>query len=77
VIVVSSIALLIVGAMPALLGYAGIVYLITPLALGCAMLAPAIMLVRGPETSAAARRVMFASLFYLPAVLLVLVLDRV
>jgi hypothetical protein len=41
------------------------------------MLAPAIMLVRGPETSAAARRVLFASLFYLPAVLLVLVLDKV
>ncbi|HVN27558.1 MAG TPA: heme o synthase [Candidatus Binataceae bacterium] len=75
-IVASSIALLLVGAMPALFGFAGIVYLITSLALGCAMLAPAIMLVRGPETSAAARRVMFASLFYLPAVLLVLVLDK-
>jgi hypothetical protein len=33
--------------------------------------------VRGPETAAAARRVMFASLFYLPVVLLVMVLDKV
>jgi len=77
VIVVSSVILLIVGALPTLLGYAGNVYLITSVALGCAMLWPAVMLVRGPETAAAARRVMFASLFYLPAVLLVLVLDKV
>ena len=74
---VSSVILLIVGALPSLLGYAGNVYLITSVALGCAMLWPAVMLVRGPETAAAARRVMFASLFYLPAVLLVLVLDKV
>jgi protoheme IX farnesyltransferase len=77
VIVVSSVILLVVGALPTLLGYAGNVYLITSVALGCAMLWPAVMLVRGPETAAAARRVMFASLFYLPAVLLVLVLDKV
>jgi heme o synthase len=77
VIVVSSIILIIVGVMPTLLGFAGVVYLVTSAALGCMMLAPAIMLVRGPETSAAARRVLFASLFYLPAVLLVLVLDKV
>jgi heme o synthase len=77
VIVVSSILLLIVGMIPTLLGFAGVVYLVTSVALASAMLVPAIMLVRGPETAAAARRVMFASLFYLPAVLLVMVLDRV
>ncbi len=77
VIVVSSIILLIVGVLPTVMGYAGIVYLVTSLALGAAMLAAAVMLVRGPETAAAARRVMFASLFYLPAVLLVMVLDKV
>jgi len=77
VIVVSSIILLIVGVIPTLMGFAGVVYLVTSVALGCAMLAPAVMLVRGPETAAAARRVMFASLFYLPVVLLVMVLDRV
>jgi len=77
VIVGASIVLLVVGALPAFLGYAGVIYLVTSVALGCAMLAPAIMLVRGPETSAAARRVMFASLFYLPAVLLLMVLDKV
>ncbi len=77
VIVVSSIILLIVGALPTILGYTGIIYLVTSLALGSAMLAAAIMLVRGPETAAAARRVMFVSLFYLPAVLLVMVLNKV
>jgi heme o synthase len=77
VIVVSSIILIIVGAMPTLMGFAGIIYLITSAALGIAMLMPALLLVRGPETAAAARRVMFASLFYLPAVLLVMVLDKV
>jgi protoheme IX farnesyltransferase len=76
VIVVSSVLLLIVGTIPTLLGFAGVVYLVTSVALASAMLVPAIMLVRGPETAAAARRVMFASLFYLPAVLLVMVLDR-
>jgi protoheme IX farnesyltransferase len=77
VIVVSSIILLVVGALPTIMGYAGIAYLVTSLALGSAMLAAAIMLVRGPETAAAARRVMFVSLFYLPVVLLVMVLNKV
>jgi protoheme IX farnesyltransferase len=76
-IVVSSVLLLIVGTIPTLMGFAGVVYLVTSVALASAMLVPAIMLVRGPETAVAARRVMFASLFYLPAVLLVMVLDRV
>ncbi len=77
VILVASVILLIVGALPTLMGFAGVVYLITSIALGCAMLASAVVLVRGPETAAAARRVMFVSLFYLPAVLLVMVLDKV
>jgi len=77
VIVVSSIILLVVGALPTLMGFAGVVYLVTSVALGCAMLAAAVVLVCGPETAAAARRVMFASLLYLPVVLLVMVLDRV
>jgi protoheme IX farnesyltransferase len=76
VIVVSSIILLVVGALPTLMGFAGVVYLVTSVALGCAMLAAAVVLVCGPETAAAARRVMFASLLYLPVVLLVMVLDR-
>jgi heme o synthase len=77
IIVVSSIILIVVGVLPTILGFAGVVYLITSLALGIAMLAAAIALVRGPETAAAARRVMFTSLFYLPLVLLVMVLDKV
>ena len=77
VIVVSSIVLILVGALPTILGYTGIAYLVTSLALGGAMLGAAIALVRGPETAAAARRVMFTSLFYLPLVLLVMVLDKI
>ena len=77
VIVVSSVVLLVVGALPTIFGFAGVVYLITSVALGCAMLTAAVRLVRGPETAAAARRVMFTSLFYLPLVLLVMVLDRI
>ncbi len=77
VIVSASIMLLVMGAMPTLMGFAGMTYLVIAAALGVAMLAAAIALVRGPETAAAARRVMLASLMYLPIALLAMVLDRV
>lgn len=76
-IVCASIALLIMGALPTLMGFAGVTYMIVTTVLGCAMLAAALVLVRGPETATAARRVMLASLLYLPVVLLVMVLDKV
>jgi protoheme IX farnesyltransferase len=76
-IVSASIALLVVGALPTVMGFAGLTYLIVTAVLGCAMLASALVLVRGPETATAARRVMLASLLYLPVVLLVMVLDKV
>ena len=76
VIIGASLILLAVGALPTLLGYAGIAYLVASMLFGCAMLAPAIVLVRGPETALAARRVMLVSLLYLPVVLLAMVLDK-
>jgi heme O synthase-like polyprenyltransferase len=41
------------------------------------MLTFGLRLARNPNAAAAARRVMFASLLYLPIVFLVIVLDRV
>jgi protoheme IX farnesyltransferase len=77
VIVMASVMLLAIGALPTLMGFAGTTYLVIAAALGVGMLAAAIALVRGPETAAAARRVMLASLIYLPVALLAMVLDRV
>jgi protoheme IX farnesyltransferase len=77
VIIAASIMLLAVGALPTLMGFAGTTYLVVAGVLGIAMLACGIVLVSGPETAAAARRVMFASLIYLPSVLLVMVLDKI
>jgi heme o synthase len=77
VIVGASVLLLVMGAMPTLMGFAGTIYLVIAAALGIAMLAAAVALVRGPETAAAARRVMLVSLMYLPIALLAMVLDRV
>lgn len=77
VIIAASLALLLVGALPTVEGFAGLAYLAISTALGLAMLACAVVLVRGPESAAAARRVMLASLVYLPVVLLAMVLDKV
>ncbi len=77
VIIAASIALLAVGALPTVMGFAGMTYLVVAGILGVAMLACALVLVSGPESAAAARRVMLASLIYLPSVLLVMVLDKI
>ncbi len=70
-------ALIAAGALPTLLGFAGRVSLLVAVALGVMMLAFGLRLARNPNAAAAARRVMFASLLYLPIVFLVIVLDRV
>jgi protoheme IX farnesyltransferase len=75
-ILIDSIALIVAGALPTMLGFAGRVSLIVALALGGIMLFFGLRLARNPD-AAAARRVMFASLFYLPIVFLVIVLDHV
>jgi heme o synthase len=76
VIVAACMVLLLVGMAPALMGFAGIVYLVVAALLGAMLLFYALRLMRAPA-AAAARRLMFASLIYLPAVFLLLVLDKV
>jgi protoheme IX farnesyltransferase len=72
----ATIVLVLVGILPTLMGFAGIFYLATAIVLGAFMLYQGIKLVRAKADAAAARSVMMASLIYLPAVLLVMVLDK-
>jgi len=76
-ILIDSVALILAGALPTMLGFAGRISLMVALTLGGMMLFFGLRLARNPDAAAAARRVMFASLFYLPIVFLVIVLDRV
>jgi len=76
-ILLDCVALIAAGALPTLLGFAGWISMAVALALGAMMLTFGLRLARDPNAAAAARRVMFASLLYLPIVFLVIVLDRV
>ena len=69
-------ALLAVSLLPTLIGMAGAIYFIAAFLLGVGFLAGGISLVFAP-TRAGARRLLFASLIYLPALLLMMALDRV
>lgn len=69
-------ALLAVSLLPTLIGLAGPIYFVAAFLLGVAFLASGVIVVMAP-TRAAARRLLFASLIYLPALLLVMALDRV
>jgi len=73
----ATIMLVLVGIMPTLLGFAGMFYLAAAAVLGAFMLYQGFKLVRAKAEAAAARSVMMASLIYLPAVLLVMVLDKI
>jgi heme o synthase len=75
-IVVHSLALLAVGLLPTTLHMAGAVYFVTAFVLGMAMLICGVM-VATSYSSAAARRLLFASLVYLPALLVVMAVDKV
>ncbi|MDO8432854.1 MAG: heme o synthase [Candidatus Binatus sp.] len=77
VVIGASLALIAVGMMPTLLGFAGLPYLVIGTALSVGMLVFGYMMVAHPDRPQAARRLLLASLIYLPVVLLVLVLDRV
>jgi protoheme IX farnesyltransferase len=77
VVIAANLGLIAVGIAPTLLGYAGIINAVVGAALGAAMLGCGYAMVRAPGKAQAARRLLFASLFYLPIVLLVLVLDKV
>ncbi|HWJ40661.1 MAG TPA: protoheme IX farnesyltransferase, partial [Candidatus Limnocylindrales bacterium] len=77
IVIAGSLGLIAVGVIPTMLGFAGIPYMVVAVALGVWMLAFGVAMVRAPGNSKAARRLLLASLVYLPIVLLVLVLDRV
>jgi protoheme IX farnesyltransferase len=74
-IVTGSLALLAVGLLPTLIGLAGSLYFVGALALGLVLLTFGMLQALAPST-ASARRVMFASLLYLPALLALLAFDR-
>jgi len=74
-IVVHSLVLLVVSLLPTIIGFAGSLYLSGALALGIGMLGCGIALVRRQSPSDA-RRLVLASLVYLPVLLLLLALDR-
>ncbi|MFP4165589.1 MAG: heme o synthase [Opitutales bacterium] len=68
-------ALVCASLLPVLFGYAEWLYGSVALALGAYMLRPAYAFLRADQRNAPARRLFFASLFYLPALLITLLLD--
>jgi protoheme IX farnesyltransferase len=64
------------GTVPTWMGFAGWAYMAVAMMLGLWMLYRAIRLTCGDKTATAARNVMLVSLVYLPAVLLMMVLDK-
>ncbi len=75
-IVANCLALLVVGLLPTLVGLTGPVYFIAALILGGIFLAYGVAFALS-RTVTAARQLMFASLLYLPATLLLMALDKV
>lgn len=76
VMITATALLLAFGTVPTWMGLTGRAYFATAVVLGIWMLYRATRLVWSDATSAAARNVMFASLIYLPTVLLAMVLDK-
>jgi protoheme IX farnesyltransferase len=75
-ILIHCAALLVVSLLPTLIGLAGPSYFVVAFLLGTGFLASGVRLVLTP-TRTGARRLLFASLIYLPVLLLVMALDRV
>jgi protoheme IX farnesyltransferase len=75
-IVGHSMGLLLVGLLPTLLGLAGPVYFVSALVLGCGFLFFGVWVAAVPS-QASARRLLFASLVHLPALLAVMAADKV
>ncbi len=73
--VTNCLALLPVALLPTVVGLAGFAYFLIALVLGVAFLWSAVGLARGGR-SADARRLLFASLVYLPVLLAVMALDK-
>lgn len=68
-------ALIVSTLLPVLLGYATWIYGTIAIVAGIYYLRPAIAFLKADERDAAARKLFFASIFYLPALLFPLVLD--
>ena len=75
-IVSNCMALLVVGLLPTLIGFAGSVYFLGALGLGAGLLGCGVALALSRST-ADARRLVFASIVYLPALLVLMALDKV
>jgi len=75
-VITHSLALLVVSLLPTLLGIAGTVYFLAALLLGSGFLWYGIGLAIS-QSLAAARRLLLASLIYLPLLLVVMALDRI
>jgi protoheme IX farnesyltransferase len=75
-VVTNCLALLAVGLLPTVVGLAGAVYFVVALVLGATFLAYGIAFARS-RTALAARQLLFASLLYLPVLLIVMALDKV
>lgn len=74
-VVNNCLALFAVGLLPTVVGLAGVVYFFSALILGSAFLAYGVHFARR-RTEAAARQLLFASLIYLPAILVVMAIDK-
>lgn len=74
-VVNNCLALLAVGLLPAVVGLAGAVYFAAALILGGGFLACGVHFAR-QRTELAARRLLFASLLYLPAILVIMAADK-
>jgi protoheme IX farnesyltransferase len=74
-IIVFSVLLLVASVLPAILGYAGAIYVAVASLLSIAFIVTGIRF-RAARSNEAARHVFFASLVYLPVLLLVMVVER-
>ena len=75
-ILVNTVALLTVALLPALLGIAGPAYFVAAFVLGLGLIGSSVRLVRS-RSLADARRLLYATLIYLPLLLGVMALDKV
>lgn len=72
---VFSLALIASSLLPVLFGYASWIYGLLAIAVGIYLLRPALNFLKVDQRDTAARKLFFASIFYLPILLLPLVLD--
>ncbi|MGH7780074.1 MAG: heme o synthase [Candidatus Binataceae bacterium] len=77
VVIGASAGLLAISIAPFMMGFAGLTYGAIAALGGIAMIMFGVAMVRAPGRAQAARRLLFASLIYLPIVLLMMVIDKI